>query len=115
MSCIEDRFGSHASRAHSAGDNPSRPIAAIRRKAARACLALSEQGFVPDIIVAHPGWGEGLYVKDVFPTSPLLNYGEFYYRGSGADLGFDPVEPVDLDTLCRTRTRNAHLLLALEA
>ncbi len=82
---------------------------------ARACLELKKQGFAPDIVVAHPGWGEGLFVKDIWPTAPLLNYGEFYYRSSGADVAFgDCVEP-NIDVACKLRARNAHLLLALEA
>ncbi len=83
--------------------------------AVRACLALKEQGFVPDLVVAHPGWGEGLFVKDAFPGTPLLNYGEFFYRPFGADVNFDPATPADIDAMCKLRARNAHLLLALEA
>src|SRR5262245_4969810 len=30
-----------------------------------------EEGFVPDVICAHPGWGDALYVKDVYPDTPL--------------------------------------------
>jgi glycosyltransferase involved in cell wall biosynthesis len=81
----------------------------------RACLNLQRRGFRPDLIVAHPGWGEALFVKDIFPAAPLLNYCEFYYSGSGADVGFDPAEPADIDTICRARARNAHLLLSLDA
>jgi len=83
--------------------------------AARACIALQQKGFVPDLIVGHPGWGESLFVKDVWPRIPLLNYGEFFYRAFGADVNFDPEQPLDIDTVCKLRARNAHLLVALEA
>lgn len=83
--------------------------------AARTFLQLQTAGFHPDVIVAHPGWGEALYVKDVYEKTPLLNFCEFYYRGKGADVGFDPEEPAGLDQICRARTRNTHLLLSLES
>jgi glycosyltransferase involved in cell wall biosynthesis len=81
----------------------------------RACLDLAREGFRPDLVIAHPGWGEALFVRDVFPRAVLLNYCEFYYHGRGADVGFDPETPSDLDSVCRARARNAHLLLSLEA
>lgn len=81
----------------------------------RACQTIRGKGFIPDIIVAHPGWGEALFVKDVYPGVPLLNYCEFYYGAADADIGFDEQEPPSLDTICRTRARNANLLLSLEA
>src|SRR5581483_2457516 len=83
--------------------------------AARACLRLRGTGFTPDIVVAHPGWGESLFIRDVWPDTPLLNYGEFYYRGVGADVNFDPEFRSSFDDICRLRARSAHLLLALEA
>jgi len=82
---------------------------------ARAALVLKKEGFTPDIVCAHPGWGEAMYIKDVFPEAPLVNYCEWYYRAVGADIDFDPAAPVDLDRRCRTRTRNALHLLNLEA
>lgn len=57
---------------------------------ANVCLSLKRAGFVPDVIVAHAGWGDALYVKSVFPGKPLLNYMEFYFHASGADVGFFP-------------------------
>lgn len=44
-----------------------------------------------------------------------MSFCEFYYHGRGADIGFDPGEPDNLDDVLRARARNAHLLLALEA
>jgi glycosyltransferase involved in cell wall biosynthesis len=81
----------------------------------RACLDLARDGFRPDLVIAHPGWGEALFLRDLYPRAALLNYCEFYYHGRGADVGFDPEMPADLDAICRARARNAHLLLSLEA
>ncbi|WP_424928081.1 glycosyltransferase family 4 protein [Amaricoccus tamworthensis] len=83
--------------------------------AAGKALDLKNSGFRPDVMVSHPGWGEGLYLKDVFPDVPLLSFCEFYYHGQGADVGFDPEYPSDLNSECQTRTRNAYHLLSLEA
>ncbi len=85
------------------------------QQVARALLELKRGGFVPDLVIAHPGWGEGLFVKDVLPGARLLNYCEFFYRGTGLDVGFDPEDGADLDIACRARARSAHLLLALTA
>lgn len=81
----------------------------------RACMEIRKTGFEPDVIVAHPGWGEALFLKDFYPHVPLLNYCEFYYGGEGSDTGFDPEEPATLDMVCRARARNANLLLSLES
>jgi hypothetical protein len=62
---------------------------------ARICEGLKREGFTPDIMIGHCGWGEVLFVKDVWPNVPLLGYFEFFYRVSGSDLDFDPEFPVD--------------------
>ena len=54
------------------------------------CKALRETGVVPDLLVGHCGWGETLFVKEIYPEVPLLSYFEFFYHCSGADVGFDP-------------------------
>ncbi|MCF8506914.1 MAG: glycosyltransferase family 4 protein [Caulobacter sp.] len=82
---------------------------------ARAVSDLIGQGFVPDVIVAHPGWGEALFLKDLLPRTPLVSHCEFFYRAHGADIGFDPDERPDIDVVLRTRVRTAHLLLSLDA
>jgi glycosyltransferase involved in cell wall biosynthesis len=83
--------------------------------AARAMLDMKRQGLDPAVVVGHPGWGETLFVREVFPRAAILSFAEFYYTAHGADVGFDPEQPATLDAMCRTRARNAHLLLALEA
>lgn len=90
---------------------------AVRRGQAvvRACLELQKRGFTPDVIYAHPGWGEALFLKDVFPRARLTLYCEFFYRASGQDVGFDPEFPAGLDDIYRVRAKNATLLLSLSA
>src|SRR5580700_9155570 len=54
------------------------------------CRRLRHSKVIPDLVVGHCGWGETLFVKDVFPGVPLLSYFEFFYHSQGADVGFDP-------------------------
>lgn len=83
---------------------------------AKACQELTRRGFVPDIVCAHPGWGESLFVKDVWPDVPLLTFMEFFYAAKGLDTGFDPeFSDEDLGQHCRLRIKNANHLLTLEA
>ncbi len=64
---------------------------------------------------AHIGWGEALFLKDIFPEAKLLLYCEFFYRARGADTGFDPEFPPSSASFARLRVMNAPLLMALEA
>lgn len=82
---------------------------------ARCALQLKKSGFIPDVMIGHNGWGEIWYLKDVFPTTPLIGYFEFFYLSSGADVGFDPDYPVTFDAEPRLRTRNAGNLLGLDS
>lgn len=82
---------------------------------ARTLLALKRDGFVPDIVVGHPGWGETLFVKDVLPGCRYVNYCEFYFQAEGQDFGFDPLYPATIEARLALRMRCAPLLLALEA
>lgn len=58
---------------------------------ARAAQAMRDQhGYTPDVIFGHSGWGETLFLREVWPEAKLIIYAEFYYRPTGADVGFDP-------------------------
>ena len=81
----------------------------------RAALQMKDDGFSPDVIVSHHGWGESLFLKDVWPNAKLAIYCEFYYHPHGADVGFDPEFPVkDEGDVCRLRLKNLNNLLHFE-
>ena len=90
--------------------------AAVRRGLAVADVAarLKTDGFIPDLIMAHPGWGEALYLRDVFPTSRIVQHAEFFYQPTGADVGFDPEFPTAGDDAYRIRTKNTTQLMSME-
>lgn len=80
-----------------------------------AALKIKNEGFNPDLIVAHHGWGESLFLKEVWPNTKLGIYCEFYYHSSGADVGFDPEFPfMDKGEACRLRLKNLNNLLHFE-
>ncbi|OIN98950.1 MAG: hypothetical protein AUJ49_12185 [Desulfovibrionaceae bacterium CG1_02_65_16] len=95
--------------------------AAVRGEAVgKLLLELKKQGWTPDAVLAHPGWGEALYVKDVFPDARLVSLFEFYYHAQGADVGFEPgpdgkpAQPADFDLAARLTSRNMLHLMNLE-
>ncbi len=73
----------------------------------RKCLELKAGGFTPDVVVAHSGWGESLFVKDVWPNTKLGLYCELNYTEKGNDVGFDPeFASTDPGDACRLRLKN---------
>jgi glycosyltransferase involved in cell wall biosynthesis len=79
-----------------------------------ALSSLATSGFVPDVIVAHCGWGETLPLRTIFPKSRLLVYCEFYYGSDSRDVGFDPEFPATgADGRVALHLKNASGLLAL--
>ncbi len=85
------------------------------RAVAGAAMALRDAGFRPDAICAHLGWGEAIFLKDVFPDAKLISYCEFFYRARGSDVGFDPEFPARTDSALQLRVRNAPFLMGLDA
>src|ERR1700733_13520453 len=82
---------------------------------AAVCRKLRDEGVHPDLIVGHSGWGETLFVKDVFPDVPLLANFEFFYHAQGVDVGFDPEFVSIFNEPSRLRARNGINLLAFQA
>lgn len=77
---------------------------------------LRKEGFQPDVIVAHPGWGEALFCKDVWPRARLVLFPEFFYSSEGADYNFDPEFSTEsLAHRIRLRMKNTAQLHALHA
>jgi glycosyltransferase involved in cell wall biosynthesis len=82
---------------------------------ADSCERLRAEGFRPDLVIGHNGWGETLYIKDVWPQAPLLAYFEFFYLPTGSDVDFDPEFPAPPNIARRLRSRNAINHLGLDA
>ena len=76
---------------------------------ALAAKELKSNGYCPDVIVAHHGWGESMFLKEIWPQANLGIYCEFYYASEGQDVGFDPEFPVSKKTLDDSRLKLKNL------
>jgi glycosyltransferase involved in cell wall biosynthesis len=68
----------------------------------------------PDLIVGHSGFGSTLFLPELFPSAPIINYFEYFYHPHNSDMDFRPEWPVLEDDVLRSRARNAMILLDLE-
>ncbi len=80
-----------------------------------ACMEAKKEGFIPDLVFGHAGWGPTLFLKDAFPRTPMGYNFEWFYHAHGADCDFDPSDPVNADDEARIRTKNAPILADLAA
>lgn len=89
----------------------------IRARAAfDAAVALKNEGWDPEIIVGHPGWGEMTFLDEVFPAAKQVAFAEFYYHGRGYDVGFDAeLQGFDQEAVFRATAKNAVMTLAYSA
>jgi glycosyltransferase involved in cell wall biosynthesis len=79
----------------------------------RMAEQLKTQGFIPDVVYGHSGWGPTLLMKDAFPQAKLLCYFEWFYHARGTDADFDPSESLTADDEARIRLKNAPILIDL--
>lgn len=78
---------------------------------AELALLMKQQGLTPDLIYGYT-CGTTMFMKDIFPDVPLLDYFEWYHNAEGADLGFDGSVLTE-DQRANTRCRNSQLLVDL--
>ncbi len=74
-----------------------------------------DTGFRPDIVVGHTGWGELLFIKQLWPDVPVLGFFEYFYNLQRGIVGFDPAEPVSRDQPYLLEARNAIPYASLHA
>lgn len=81
-----------------------------------AAMGLKAKGFTPDIIIGHHGWGETMFLRDVWPNARIGLYCELYHLSDRQHLGFDPeFQPkvAEVEAL-RIRMKNLNNLVHLQ-
>jgi glycosyltransferase involved in cell wall biosynthesis len=80
-----------------------------------AMQELRDQGWTPDLVISHSGWGCGLDVSWVFPEARRISYLEWWFANNAADYDYDPDNPWwSYSTTARLKLRHRNLTLALE-
>ena len=85
------------------------------QSAYRAAARLKQEGFQPDLVIGHSGWGSTLFMRDLFPQAAFVGYFEWFYRAHGADLDFNPADRLTRLGELRVRTLNWPFLIDLTA
>lgn len=85
------------------------------QQVAREVQRLQAEGFTPEVVLGHTGWGEMLCLRELLPKARLIGLNEMYYKAVGADVGFDPEFPADDEAAARLAVRNLHLCASLLA
>lgn len=80
-----------------------------------AAAELKSKGFVPDLIYGYAGWGQIMFLKDLFPATPLVGYFEWFLNAHGSEYNFDPAFPLQFEHQLYMRTANASALVDLAA
>lgn len=81
---------------------------------AEACYRLKTKGWSPDAVLAHPGWGEALFIREIWPKARLIMYCEYYYQAQSQDFNFDPEFKDNTATILQTlKLKNTVMLHAL--
>jgi glycosyltransferase involved in cell wall biosynthesis len=82
--------------------------------ALEAARLARSQGFEPDVIVGHTGWGETLLLDEVWPQARQVLYPEFFYSAHGLDVGFDPeFSPATAETAPLVKAKTVAMARAL--
>jgi len=86
----------------------------LRRGAKVAAMAtlLRQQGLQPDVVIAHSGWGEALYLRDIWPRARLWAYPELYSQPLLLGYGFDPDRGIPTDRALQSMRRQNFVALA---
>jgi glycosyltransferase involved in cell wall biosynthesis len=89
--------------------------ACLRRaeQVADQALTLRNQGYQPDLVLVHSGWGEALHLRAIWPEARLVVYPEIYGSPHCLGYGYDPALPTIDSALMRCIDRQN--LLAIGA
>ena len=72
----------------------------------------------PDLIVGHSGFGSTLFLRELYPTVPIINFFEYFYHPHDPDSDMDFRHDLNWDVpqikYLRSRCRNAMILLDLQ-
>ena len=79
----------------------------------RMAKALKEKGFDPAVIVGHPGWGETIFLDEVWPQAKQVLFAELFYKGHGLDVDFDTeFHETTEEAVLRAKAKSAMMALA---
>ena len=76
---------------------------------------MNHQGWIPDRILAHSGWGESIAIREVWPNTPQIIWPELWVLPLHGGHGIDPsLPPSNLISQLEQVGRNSMTRVALD-
>ena len=79
----------------------------------RSAINLVNEGWHPDFVINHVGFGSGLFLKQLFPAALKISLFEWFYNPFGSDVDFLPPHNVSLDHQCKMLVWKTEMLQEL--
>ena len=114
--CLKGRLGHEA--LQQGGGNQLQRAQRAAKQYRQAMAQLHNEGWQPDVVVSHSGWGCGLHVKELWPRCRHVSYLEWWFDPQSQLLTHDPTnQALGLGPQVAPSfwLRNQHLALELVA
>ena len=59
---------------------------------AKEAYNLKESGYIPNLIIGHPGWGECLFLHTIWKNVPQIHYIEYAYDSEDSDTQYQELK-----------------------
>ena len=86
--CLKGRLGHEA--LQQGGGNQLQRAQRAAKQYRQAMAQLHGEGWQPDVVVSHSGWGCGLHVKELWPRCRHVSYLEWWFDPQSQLLSHDP-------------------------
>lgn len=77
--------------------------------------ALRQEGWVPDVVYSHTGWGSAAYLHDAFPEAKFIKYCEWFYNNTPESTQFLSAAARPIGARIATSLMNLPILADLAA
>ena len=75
---------------------------------------IKAEGYTPEVIISHSGWGCGLYAKSIFQNSKLVTYSEWWFKPDSDEYDYHNTQYISYSERTTEKLYLRNLTMAAE-